>query len=87
MLDTDMLIGGKFVAGADKAEDVINPKTEETIVALPDATPAQVDEAVSAAATAFQSWSRTAPAERSTLLLKLADAIDSEARPSPRWKH
>ena len=58
---------------------MINPKTEETIVKLPDASPAQVDAAVEAAAKAFQTWSRTTPAERSALLLKLADAIDKEA--------
>ncbi|MGB2932601.1 MAG: aldehyde dehydrogenase family protein, partial [Methyloceanibacter sp.] len=79
MLDTQMLIGSKFVAGTDAAETVVNPKTEETIVDLPEASPAQVDAAVNAATRAFQSWSRTTPAERSALLLKLADAIDREA--------
>ena len=79
MLDTQMLIGANFVAGTEAPETVINPKTEETIVNLPDASPAQVDAAVNAAAKAFQSWSRTTPAERSALLLKLADAIDREA--------
>jgi aminobutyraldehyde dehydrogenase len=79
MLDTKMLIGGKFVAGAEKSDSVINPKTEAAIVDLPDASPAQVDEAVNAATKAFQTWSRTTPAERSALLLKLADAIDKDA--------
>ncbi|HSD92767.1 MAG TPA: gamma-aminobutyraldehyde dehydrogenase [Methyloceanibacter sp.] len=79
MLDTQMLIGSKFVSGSDAPEAVINPKTEETIVSLPDASPAQVDAAVNAAAGAFKTWSRTTPAERSGLLLKLADAIDAEA--------
>ena len=79
MLDTQMLIGSKFVAGSEAAEAVINPKTEETIVALPDASPTQVDAAVQAAAAAFKTWSRTTPAERSTLLLKLADAIEKDA--------
>jgi aminobutyraldehyde dehydrogenase len=79
MLDTEMLIGSKFEAGTEAPESVINPKTEETIVSLPDASPAQVDAAVNAAATAFQSWSRTTPGERAALLLKLADAIDGEA--------
>ena len=79
MLDTQMLIGSKFVAGSEAAEAVINPKTEETIVSLPDASPAQVDAAVQAAASAFKTWSRTTPAERSTLLLKLADAIEKDA--------
>jgi aminobutyraldehyde dehydrogenase len=79
MLDTQMLIGSKFVDGTEAPEAVINPKTEETIVKLPDASPAQVDAAVDAAAKAFQTWSRTTPAERSALLLKLADAIDRDA--------
>jgi aminobutyraldehyde dehydrogenase len=79
MLDTEMLIGSKFVAGTEAAEAVVNPKTEETIVKLPDASTVQVDEAVDAATKAFQTWSRTTPAERSALLLKLADAIDAEA--------
>jgi aminobutyraldehyde dehydrogenase len=79
MLDTQMLIGSKFVDGTEAPEAVINPKTEETIVKLPDASPAQVDAAVEAAAKAFLTWSRTTPAERSALLLKLADAIDRDA--------
>jgi aminobutyraldehyde dehydrogenase len=79
MLDTQMLIGSKFVAGGEAPEAVINPKTEETIVDLPEASPAQVDAAVNAAAEAFATWSRTTPGERSALLLKLADAIDAEA--------
>lgn len=79
MLDTQMLIGSNFVAGSEAPEPVINPKTEETIVSLQDASSAQVDAAVDAAAGAFQTWSRTTPAERSGLLLKLADAIDRDA--------
>ncbi len=79
MLDTQMLIGSKFVDGTEAQEAVINPKTEETIVKLPDASSEQVDAAVEAAAKAFQTWSRTTPAERSALLLKLADAIDRDA--------
>jgi aminobutyraldehyde dehydrogenase len=79
MLDTEMLIGAKFVAGTEAAEAVINPKTEETIVALPDASVAQVGAAVDAADKAFETWSRTTPAERSALLMKLADAVDKEA--------
>lgn len=79
MLETKMLIGSDFVTGNDHPEAVINPKTEETVVTLPDASPEQVGDAVNAAALAFQTWSRTTPAERSALLLKLADAIDREA--------
>ncbi len=79
MLDTEMLIGSDFVTGDAAAEAVINPKTEETIIDLADASPGQVDAAVQAARGAFNSWSRTTPAERSALLLKLADAIERDA--------
>jgi aminobutyraldehyde dehydrogenase len=79
MLDTHMLIGSNFVTGTDAPGAVVNPKTEETIVNLPDASVDQVDAAVMAADTAFKTWSRTTPAERSMLLLKLADAIDRDA--------
>jgi aminobutyraldehyde dehydrogenase len=79
MMDTEMLIGAKFVSGTEAAEAVINPKTEETIVALPEASVAQVGAAVDAADKAFETWSRTTPAERSALLMKLADAVDKEA--------
>jgi len=79
MLDTNMLIGSDFVAGADAPEPIVNPKTEEVITNLPDASVAQVDAAVAAAEKAFKTWSQTTPAERSALLLKLADAIERDA--------
>ena len=84
MLDTQMLIGSNFVAGTEASEAVVNPKTEETIVRLPDASPAQVDSAVDAAAKAFQSWSRTTPAERSGLLLNSPMPSTLMRRRSPR---
>jgi aminobutyraldehyde dehydrogenase len=79
MLDTNMLIGSQFVAGTDAAEPVVNPKTEDVITNLPDASVSQVDAAVNAAAKAFETWSQTTPGERSALLLKLADAIEKDA--------
>jgi aminobutyraldehyde dehydrogenase len=79
MFDTDMLIGGAFVAGREAGERVLNPRTEELLIDLPEASVQQVDEAVDAAEKAFVSWSLTTPAERSGLLLKLADAIEREA--------
>ncbi|MFK8252583.1 gamma-aminobutyraldehyde dehydrogenase [Ancylobacter terrae] len=79
MLETEMLIGSTFVAGTETPETVLNPKTEETILELPEASPDQIDAAVAAADKAFPAWSRTTPAERSSLLLKLADAIEREA--------
>jgi aminobutyraldehyde dehydrogenase len=79
MLETKMLIGSDFVSGSGAPDAVVNPKTEDAVVSLADASPEQVDAAVNAAEAAFRTWSRTTPAERSALLLKLADAIDREA--------
>jgi aminobutyraldehyde dehydrogenase len=79
-MQSDMLIGSNFSAGTGQAEPVLNPKTGATILELAEASPDQVDKAVAAAGKAFESWSRTAPAQRSALMLKLADRIETEAR-------
>jgi aminobutyraldehyde dehydrogenase len=78
-MNTQMLIGSKFETGTETPETVLNPKTEETLLELPEASPDQIDAAVNAAETAFKTWSRTTPMERSYLLLKLADRIGQEA--------
>jgi aminobutyraldehyde dehydrogenase len=77
-MQTEMLIGSRFVKGAGPEEPVINPRTGTVIVSVPEASAEQVNAAVEAAATAFTKWSRTTPAERAGYLLKLADAIASE---------
>jgi aminobutyraldehyde dehydrogenase len=78
-MDTQMLIGSKFEKGTEAEEAVLNPKTGETIVALPEAGQAQIDAAVAAAEKAFATWSRTTPAQRSGYLLRIADRIEAEA--------
>ncbi|MEG6508133.1 gamma-aminobutyraldehyde dehydrogenase [Methyloligella sp. 2.7D] len=78
-MDTDMLIGGSFEAGTETPEDIVDPKTGKVILHLPEASDSQIEKAVAAADTAFQSWSRTTPAERSAYLLKIADKLEAEA--------
>ncbi len=78
-MQTEMLIGKRFVKGTDHEEKILNPRTGDTILKLPEASPEQIDEAVAAAVNAYTTWSRTTPAERSGLLLKLADRIEAEA--------
>jgi aminomuconate-semialdehyde/2-hydroxymuconate-6-semialdehyde dehydrogenase len=70
-------IGGEFVppAGGKYFED-INPATEEWIAEVPDSDASDIDRAVAAARAAFPAWSRTPAAERSKLLLRLADLIE-----------
>jgi len=69
-------IGGAFVATGATLDDV-NPATEEVIARIPDSDAGDVDAAVEAARRAFPSWSRTPAAERSRLLLRLADLIEN----------
>ena len=78
-LPTDLYIDGAYVPGEGEAERVLNPSTGELLIALPEASTEQVHKAVSAAHRAFDAWSQTTPAERSRLLLRLADAIEARA--------
>ncbi|WP_371230309.1 gamma-aminobutyraldehyde dehydrogenase [Pseudomonas sp. QE6] len=78
-MQTKLLINGQLVAGEGEKLAVLNPSLGTTLVEIAEATPAQVDAAVLAADAAFDSWSQTAPKDRSLLLLQLADAIDANA--------
>ena len=78
-MQTKMLIGGEFADGEGEPQAILNPATGETIATLSEASKAQIDAAVKAAAEALPAWSRTTPAERSLMLLKLADRIEAEA--------
>jgi len=77
-MQTEMLIGSRLVKGTGPEEKIMNPRTGATIVALPEATPADVDAAVAAADKAFLTWSRTTYAERANYLNKLADRIAAD---------
>ena len=78
-MDLSLLIGGKLERGKGAGEHILNPRTAQKIADVPEASPAQIDAAVETAAHAFETWSRTTPAERSALLLKLADLIERDA--------
>jgi len=70
-------INGKFVPPrSGEFFDDVNPATAEVIAAIPDSDERDVDDAVRAAEAAFPAWSRKTSAERSNLLLKLADLIE-----------
>jgi len=74
------LIGGSFVDAADgRTAEVINPANDRPIATVPASSGEDVDRAVNAAATAFESWKKTTPQDRSLLLLKIADALEAKA--------
>jgi aminobutyraldehyde dehydrogenase len=79
MIQTELLINGKFVAGQGDVEAIVDPATGGEIAKVAEATPHQVDEAVRAAQAAYKTWGQTTPQERSLMLLKLADRIEQDA--------
>ncbi|HXZ08141.1 MAG TPA: aldehyde dehydrogenase family protein [Paraburkholderia sp.] len=75
-----MFIDGRFIASSTADTfAVFNPATGEEIAQVPDASPADIDAAVSSARRAFESdaWRRLPPAARERLLLKLADLVEA----------
>ena len=64
-------IGGKFL-------DNIEPATGKPYSQVPDSEGRDVDLAVAAAQKAFPAWSRTPAAERSRILLRIADLIERD---------
>jgi len=80
-------IGGEFVAPASGSYiDDIDPATGSVIAQIPDSDALDVDAAVNAARDAFPSWSRTPVADRSRLLLRLADVIEQNAEELARME-
>jgi aminobutyraldehyde dehydrogenase len=79
-MQTQLLIGGRLVAGEGPAEQVLDAATGSSLAAVAAASTAQVNAAVAAAEQAFDGWAQTSPKDRSTLLLKIADRIEAQAQ-------
>ncbi|KRW58828.1 gamma-aminobutyraldehyde dehydrogenase [Pseudomonas sp. TTU2014-080ASC] len=78
-MQTQLLINGQLVTGQGEPQAVLNPSLGTTLVEIPEASPAQLEAAVEAADAAFAEWSQTSPAQRSALLLQVADLIAANA--------
>nr|HRC87147.1 aldehyde dehydrogenase family protein [Thermoanaerobaculia bacterium] len=75
-----MWIDGQAVGSASgEDEAILNPATEEVIARVPTGSSVDVDRAVAAAERAFETWYDSTPAERSLMLLKLADRIEAHS--------
>ena len=73
-------IGGEWVDSASgETLDVENPADGKVIAKVQASAAEDVDRAADAAAAAFETWQHTTPAERSAMLLKLADGIEARA--------
>ena len=73
-------IGGQFVdAASGETLDIENPANGQVIAKVPASDKEDVDRAVNAAETAFQTWRQSTPQDRSLILLKIADSLDASA--------
>ncbi|MEV6105766.1 gamma-aminobutyraldehyde dehydrogenase [Streptomyces sp. NPDC051940] len=73
-------IGGRLRAGnAGRPQSVVDPATGEDVLSYELASPADVDEAVAAAAAAYPGWSGATPGERSDALHRLAGVLAAQA--------
>ena len=82
LVDTyGLFIDGSWVEPDAGRYDVINPATERSITSAPDASVGQVQDAISAARSAFDSgsWSGLDPAERARCIQQLSDAMLARA--------
>ncbi|MEU1815408.1 aldehyde dehydrogenase family protein [Streptomyces roseifaciens] len=68
-------IGGQWSTPEKGHYPVVNPATEQVVGAAPEATPAEVAAAVTAAQAAQDGWSRTDPRERADVLNRTAELI------------
>lgn len=74
-------IDGKFIeADGRDTLPVVNPATQETIGQLPKATQQDLDQALAAAARAFETWKHSSPTVRSDILRKVAQLSRDRAQ-------
>ena len=77
---TRLLIGGEWVDAEGGATlEVHDPATGEVIASVADATPADAERALSAAASAQAEWARTTPRERSEILRRAYELLVDRA--------
>ncbi len=76
-----LYINGQFLDGQGRqTQPVINPANGSTLGQLPLASQADLDAALKAAHTAFQSWRHSSPMDRSTILRKVAELSRQRAQ-------
>lgn len=71
-------IGGKFVPAVDGATFEVQTPIDGTVITkVPRSNKKDVDAALDAAHTAFESWKNSSVTERSNMLLKIADVVEA----------
>src|SRR4029079_14664324 len=79
-VESGNVVAGTESPGADgRTMDLIGPSTGEAYGTAPLSGPQDVDRAMAAAASAFETWRDTTPSERQRALLRIADAFEQRA--------
>jgi betaine-aldehyde dehydrogenase len=74
-------VNGEHVEAADgRTTAVVNPATGQQYATAPLSSDADIDRAMQAAATAFETWKDATPSERSLALFRIADAVEARAQ-------
>jgi aldehyde dehydrogenase (NAD+) len=77
----DLFIGGEFTAGTGGSLKTVNPATEEVLAEIAVASAADIDRAVAAARTAYDTvWSKMPGSERAKYLFRIARIIQERSR-------
>ena len=73
-------VNGEYVDSRSEARlDLIDPATEAVYATSPVSNAADVDDAYTAASSAFEQWGESTPAERQLALFRIADAMEARA--------
>ena len=79
-MQTKLLINGELSEGAGTAVDITNPATGSSLGTVNEASADQIKLAATSAQDAFEDYRLTTPAERSALLLQIADVIEANSQ-------
>ena len=80
LLQSKAFINNKWIAAySKKTFEVTNPANEEVIIEVPDCDIAETEEAIQAAAKAFETWRKTTAKERAFLMRRWVDLVMENA--------
>ncbi|CAB0013923.1 unnamed protein product [Nesidiocoris tenuis] len=78
-LPSKCYVDGRWIdASSGKTFPVVNPSTGKVLTQVPDMSTSDVEQAINAASESFKSWGKTTAKERSILLRKWYDLINSK---------
>jgi acyl-CoA reductase-like NAD-dependent aldehyde dehydrogenase len=82
MYSNGMFVAGEFCeAASGRADEIVNPATEEVCGSVPRSGEEDVDRAVQAAREAFENgrWSELGPGERAAILWRMGELVEERA--------